>query len=140
MTISCTAAMIAPARSPEPAPLLRGEAEGSRGSAGERSRESRNYVGVELPPSVPLELADRRGWGENLAVGTLGRHGVESVADEGDARGERDLLAGEPVWIAAAVEPLVARADEGGDLLERRRREQDPLADQGVPADEGLLL
>ena len=39
-------------------------------------------------------------------------HRVERVADEDDARLERDLLARQPVGVAGAVHPLVARADD----------------------------
>ena len=50
-----------------------------------------------------------------------------------------NLLAGETVRVAGAVEPLVGGADDGRDAVERGRGAQDPLADQRVLADEGPL-
>ena len=55
--------------------------------------------------------------GQRLAVRAVARHGVERVGDGEDARGERDLLAGEPVGVAGAVVALVVAA---GHLLDDR--------------------
>ena len=59
---------------------------------------------------MAAELADREGLPGREAIGPVGGHRLEGVGDKDDARLERDLLAGEAVGIAAAVEALVVVA------------------------------
>ena len=65
---------------------------------------------------------------------------MERVADEDDARLERDRLGGEPVGIPGAVEVLVAVADDRPHVLEALDRGDDPLAELGVRLHDGPLL
>ena len=70
---------------------------------------------------VPAERADllaRLRPGRRGAVRAVGGERVERVGDREHARGERDLLAAQPVGIAGAVPALVVVAD---DELARRR-------------------
>src|SRR5262249_58350982 len=66
---------------------------------------------------------------EPLAIRPVGRHRVICVADEDDARLERDVHPGEAVGVAGAVPPLVAVADDRADLLQTVDRGDDPLAE-----------
>jgi len=65
---------------------------------------------------------------------------VVRVADEDDARLERDLVAGDAVGIAAAVPALVAVAHDRPHRLEPIDRRDDPLAERGVRLDQATLL
>src|SRR5436305_508822 len=95
---------------------------------------------VELRPRVLLEPADRLACGQFLAVRPVGRHRVERVAAEDDARLDRDLLAGELVGVAGAVEVLVTVAYDRPHLLEPLDRRDDPLAEDGMLLDDRPLL
>src|SRR5205807_4540612 len=70
-----------------------------------------DHVRVEVRPAAPHELRLRLLERQRLPVRPVGRHRVEGVAAADDARAERDVLAGEPVRIAAAVPSLVAGPD-----------------------------
>ena len=58
------------------------------------------------------------------------------VADEDDARLERDVLAGDAVGVAAAVPALVTVADDRPHDLEPVDRRDDPLAELRMGLDE----
>src|SRR3954451_2559636 len=75
---------------------------------------------VELAAGLAAELLDGLRLRQPARVGAPGCHRVERVAQEHDARGERDRLAREAVGVAAAIEALVARADDAGVKRERR--------------------
>jgi hypothetical protein len=64
---------------------------------------------------------------------------VERVTGEHDPRGQRDLLAAEPVRVAGTVVALVRRSHELRDGVQRGRRAQDSFADQGVVTNERPL-
>ena len=73
-------------------------------------------------------------------VRPVGRHRVVGVADEDDARLDRDLLTREAVRVAAAVPVLVAVADDLADLLQPLDRGEDARAQLGVEPDDLPLL
>src|SRR5437763_653733 len=73
---------------------------------------------VELRPGPLAEAPAGLGGREALPVGPVGGHGVEGVADEDDARLERDLLAALSVRVARAVPVLVAVAHDRPHVLE----------------------
>ena len=73
-------------------------------------------------------------------VRAFGGHGVEGVADEDDARRERDLVSREAVGIALPVDALVARPHDVGELRQIGRRVQDPRSDDRVPVQELPLV
>ena len=91
---------------------------GRGGDAGERV----DHVRVELRPRAAPQLLERLLGASARAVGPVGRHRAVGVAAADDPRDERDLLADEPVGIAAAVQALVARADEVRRRCRARRR------------------
>ena len=92
-------------------------------------------------PAPGAQLPQRGRRRHAAAVGTVGDHRVVGVAHGDDARAERDLVAGlRRVGVAAAVGPLVARADERGDAGQAGRGLEDPLADQRVAAHERPLV
>src|SRR5438132_1785638 len=62
---------------------------------------------IELRPFSGLQLGERKLGGAPLAVGAGRRHRVVGVADRDDAGVQRDVLAGQPIRITAAVVPLV---------------------------------
>src|SRR4029450_9788856 len=75
-----------------------------------------------------------------LAIGTVGRHCVVRVADEDDARLNRDFLAVKAVGIALPVVALVAVPDDRPYVLETVDGRDDPLAELGMRLDELALL
>ena len=91
---------------------------GRGGDAGERV----DHVRVELRPRAAAELLERFLGGAPCAVGPVGRDRAVGVAAADDARDKRDLVADEPVGVAAAAEALVAGADEAGRRFRARRR------------------
>src|SRR5436190_1046943 len=82
----------------------------------EQLEESLHDCRVELAPGLAAKLLGGLRLGEPRRVGPPRRHRLERVAQEHDARRQRDRLAREPVGVAAAVEPLVARADDAGNV------------------------
>ena len=106
----------------------------------EQQDEGTDDVRIELRAG-PLTEAPRRLLHRQAAtVRPVGGHGVEGVADEDDARLERDELAGELVRIPAAVPPLVTMAHDRADVLQAVDRRDDPLAELGVRLDHRALL
>jgi hypothetical protein len=65
---------------------------------------------------------------------------VKAVTDGDDASPQGDLVAGQPVGIAAAVEAFVGGADQPGRRGQRRCGPDDALPDEGVAAHERPLL
>jgi hypothetical protein len=76
---------------------------------------------------VALELAHGVGLRAAAAVGPVGRHGLEGVGHEDDARLERDLIAAQAGGIAAAVGTLVV-VEDPVRLLMHLVAEDDALA------------
>src|SRR3954453_23156285 len=95
----------------------------------ERADEHLGHLRVELRAGVLAELADRLAVVHRLSVGAVGDHRVVGVAGQDDAGADRDLLALEPIGVAAAVEALVLAADDARDPAEPRDRAEDALAD-----------
>src|SRR3954451_3440775 len=101
----------------------------------------RRHGGVELEASLRPQLADRVIAVAGGAVGTVGGHGAERVSHAHDARGDRDLLARQPVGIPAAVPALVAGPHDVPDVLQRSAHTvQHPLARDRVAAHDVPLL
>ena len=84
------------------------------------------------------QLLHRRVGRDRRAIGSVGRHRLEGVGDEDDPRLERDLGAGEPAGVTAAVPVLVVMEDPGVDWGHVVRVEQ-VEADLRVLVDELLL-
>src|SRR5690349_2205038 len=104
------------------------------------AQEDVDDVGVELGAGALAEATACLLAAEPLAVGPVGRHRVEGVADEDDPRLERDLPAGLLVRVAGAVPALVAAADDRAHLCEPLDRLEDPLAELRVHLDDRALL
>src|SRR3954470_20140973 len=80
---------------------------------GEYREEGFDDFGVELCSGLGAELGDRCLFAERGAsVCPRGCHRVEGIADSDDASTERDLVAGEAVGVALAVDPFVASAHD----------------------------
>src|SRR4051794_13250874 len=95
----------------------------------------RRHRGVELEARLRPQLADRVLAVAGCAVGTGCGHGAERVGRADDARGDRGLLAREPVGIPAAVPALVAGPPDLADVLQRSAHAvQHPLARDRVAA------
>ena len=75
-----------------------------------------------------------------LPVRTVGRHRVVRVADEDDARFDRDIVAAQAVGIAGSVVALVAVPHDRSHLLEPVDRGDDLLAQLGMRLDYLALL
>src|SRR4051794_11670208 len=83
----------------------------------ERLEEDLDHARVELSPRAARELRTRLLDRQRGAVDAVDRHRLVGVGDGEDARLERDLVADEPVRVAAAVGTLVVRDDPRGDVL-----------------------
>src|SRR4051812_13265539 len=92
-------------------------------------------LGIELRAGAALDLADRDLVGQGAAVRAIRGHRVVRVGDRDHAADERDLVAGEPARIAAAVEPLVVAPAAIDEAMQARHRLEDPLALLGVLAE-----
>ena len=103
-----------------------------RRAALDAGEERGDDLGVELRAGAALDLRDRFLERERRAVEAVGRHRVEGVGDEDDARAERDLLAGEAVGVALAVPALVMVQHPVGDRVDAEALEH-PVADLRVP-------
>ena len=86
---------------------------------------------VELRAGVGAQLVERLGRAAAAAVGPVGDHRVERVADRDDAGAERDLLAREAVGVAAAVPALVREAHERRELAQALDGLEDPAPISG---------
>jgi hypothetical protein len=95
---------------------------------------------VELRAGAAHELGDRVIVRHGRAVRAVRGHRVVGVAGEDDAAAERDLLAGEPVGVAGAVEALVLVADDARHAAHAGDGAQDALADDRVLAHDVPLL
>ncbi len=95
---------------------------------------------VELAAGAALQLGQRVVERERAPVGPRAGHRLQRVAGGDDPRAERDLVAGEAVGVALAVPALVAGAHERRDGLQRRRRADDALPDDGVLLDDRPLV
>ena len=91
-------------------------------------------AGSNCPPAQRSSSSIASSDGATAPVGAVGDHRVVGVADGHDAGAERDLLAGEPIGIAAPVVALMARAHDRADAAELGRGADDPLADDRVLA------
>src|SRR5258706_6053181 len=85
-------------------------------------------LGIELRPRAALDLADRHLVAERPAIRAIRRHRVVRVGDRDDASDERDVLALEAAWIAAAVEPLVMAPAAVDEAVQAWHRLEDALA------------
>src|SRR5258706_476971 len=96
--------------------------------------EDRDQLRVELPARLPPKLGDglvRRSRG---SIGSGMDHRVECVDDADDPSPDRDGLAPEAVWVAAAVPALAVVAYDRRDEGAHRQRLADPLADERMAA------
>ena len=74
-----------------------------------------DVVRVELLARDAPQLVERLERGHRRPVGVGRRQRVVDLGDRDDARDRRDLLAVQAARVAAAVDPLVMRADDVGD-------------------------
>ena len=106
-----------------------------RNAFGEELAEEVDDLGVELGARVDAKLVERRLVVARRLVRPVVDHGVVRVGDGYDARPERDLLAPQPVRIAAAVEVLVVVEHDRHRLAQRGGLLQDHLTDARVLPD-----
>ena len=96
---------------------------------------------VELDASEDIELLPYLFRRERTAVGTVGEHGVNCVADLYDSCVQRYLLACQARWIAAAIDRFVMMADAVNNRrLKRRQRGQNLDAPRYVRLNDSALL
>ena len=89
------------------------------GSASIRASSAVTTCGSNWVPEQRRSSSHRGRDRHRLAVGAGRGHGVEGVADGHDPRRERDLLARQPVRVAAAVVALVRGAHDEPDRPEQ---------------------
>ena len=95
----------------------------------DRVDEGADDGGIELRPGAAVQLSSASASRHRRAIRAVGDHGVVGVADGDDAGAERDVVAGEAVGVAGAVEPLVRGAHERRRGGEGGSAGEDPLAD-----------
>src|SRR5262249_31139945 len=83
--------------------------------------EDLDHDRVELRAGAADELVDRGLRGQARSVCAVAQHRVVRVGDEQDPRPDRDLLAGEVVWVAGAVPALVVVEHPARDRLDAER-------------------
>ena len=93
-----------------------------------------------LRPGAAAQLGQRLLVGPRSSVGPVRAHRVERVRHGEDPRRQRDVVPRQAVRIALSVDPFVAPTHELRRALQRRRGGDDPLADDGVLADELPLV
>src|SRR3954451_5800587 len=101
--------------------------------------EDVDHVRIELRARALAQPLARFLAAQPLAVGPVGRHRVERVADEDDPRLVRDVFAGLAVRVAGAVPALVAAAHDRAHLGQPLDRLEDPLAELRVHLDDRAL-
>src|SRR3990172_949351 len=102
--------------------------------------ESVHDPAIKLLAGAAVQLLERLLQGDDALVGAVGGHRVEGVADEDDARAERDLVAGEAVGVAAAVVVLVVVGDYRRGGRQVGEAAGDPGAHLRVPLDHRPLV
>src|SRR5215218_5645420 len=95
---------------------------------------------IELRPCPVTDPPDRLFDRQSTPVRAVGRHGVERVANEDDARLDRDVPRRPPVRIAVPVEPFVTVADDRPDVREPNDGRENALAQLRVPLHDPPLL
>src|SRR5512141_1475192 len=94
--------------------------------------EDRHQLRVELRAAQPAQLVGGSVVWLRWLIRPAVNHRLVRVGDGHDARAERDVLATQPVRIAAAVEALVVVADDRREGARSAQRSADALADLGV--------
>src|SRR5438105_6406 len=84
--------------------------------SGDELQRRRGDVGVVADAAPRADLRQGGGETEGGAIRPVGHHCVEHISHGDDAGAKADLLAGEVVWVAAAVETLVMMEHYVGDL------------------------
>ncbi len=69
--------------------------------------EGIHHALVELPPGAAVQLLNGLLQRNDAPVRTVGGHGVNRVADQDDARDQRNGIAGQAVRVTAAVAVLM---------------------------------
>jgi hypothetical protein len=113
---------------------------GAVAALGHQGQEGVQAAGVEVAAPAGLQVSQGTvGW-PGRPVGTIRGERVPHIGDGDDPGGQRDLLPGQGVGIAAPVVALVVLADHLQGLAQRRRPPDDVGADNGVFLDPGPLL
>ena len=94
---------------------------------------------VELQAGAALEDVEGATRRLRALVDAIRADDLEGVGDGQQAGLDRNLIAGETVWIPGTVEPLVVVSDPMG-LVDESRGEQHLLADGGVVLDDLVLV
>ncbi len=113
----------------------RGDARAPPAQPAQHAQECLDHLGVELRADAAPQLGEALLVAERRPVGPPARHGVVAVDHAHGTGDQRDLVAGEAVGVAAAVEALVVVAHAGHELLVEQGS-HDLGADARVLADE----
>ncbi len=104
------------------------------------ARQSPYHRRVELGPRAPLQLRERRRHRPGPAVRAGRGHRVEGVGHRHHPGQHRDLLAGQPVRVAGAVDPLVVVQDRGPGLPQEADAAHHLVPVLGVQLDDPAFL
>ena len=85
--------------------------------AGQLQKDA-HHVRVELAATLAGDFLDRFMDGPGVFLRPLVREGVEDISHGDDAAFERNLLAGQPAWVAPAVPALVMSERDFGRQLQ----------------------
>ena len=117
-----------------------GPAAGAVATLGHQGQEGVKAARVEVAAPVGLHVGQGPVGRPGRPVGAVGGERVPHVGHGHDPRGQRDLLPGDPVGVAAPVVALVVLADHGEGVAQRRGPPDDVLADDRVLLDPGPLV
>ncbi len=101
--------------------------------------EQPHEAAVELRAGDAAQLVLSFGGAQRDLVGVGRRQHVVDLADGEDPRRHRDVVAGQAVGVAVAVDPLVVGEDGVGDLAEPLDAQQEPRAVGGMALDQPPL-
>ena len=96
--------------------------------------------GSSWVPAAARRRLERLAHRQRLAVRPGRGHRAERIRDRHDPGDERDVLAGQPVEVAAAVPALVVVADAGPDRLDVGQVADDRVPEPDVLLDDRVLV
>src|SRR4029453_3101986 len=97
-----------------------------------RAGERADHLGVKLGARGVPQLAQRFVRGTSWTIRARIRHRIVRVGDMDDARGQRDVVANQPMPIRVAIRTLVVQLHDRNMSRQDRHRAQNPRAEHRV--------
>ena len=77
---------------------------------------------IKLVTAVLFQLLDNDAQWKRLAIRSIRKHRIDSIAHDYNLCADRNFISDQPVWIALSVLPLVVVPDSSDNLLWHRRK------------------